>query len=183
MSQGKKRIQPEDRLDVGKIKAPHGLKGEVYVLIFSGEWEWLDHHKKLDFHQTDDSGHVTRHQFKVKRYRPYKKGFIAKFEGVNDRNHSEALQGAILEIPGELLVAAEGETPYLNEFLEFQVHLEGEGVIGRVIDFSSNGSQDLLVVETAKGTFEVPFVDAFTKEVDREEKTIYLDLPEGLIEL
>ncbi|MCB0422775.1 MAG: 16S rRNA processing protein RimM [Bdellovibrionales bacterium] len=177
----KKRVEPHEVLDVGKIKDPHGLKGEVYLLFFAKEWSWLKKGMSLQFYHPEESPKKIL-EYRIIRYRPYKSGIVALLDGVSDRNASEALKGALLQIPGSLLKAESEDDFYLNEVLDFSIFLENHGFIGKVIDFSSNGSQDLLVVETEKGVFEVPFVEAFTKKIDHDLKRIEMELPEGLIE-
>ena len=57
------------------------------------------------------------------------------------------------------------------------------------MDFSSNGVQDLLVIEKreekekAYKRYEVPFVEDFIEKIDFKEKKIFMNLPEGLIPL
>ena len=59
---------------------------------------------------------------------------------------------------------------------------EGE-LIGEIVDFSSNGAQDLLVVKTTAGHEAlVPFVDDFIFNIDFDARQVRMDLPPGLIE-
>lgn len=166
-------------LQVGKIKQAHSLRGEVYILIFSKDISWLKKVKNILLVQNSTEKNV-----QVLKSKPFKDGFIATLENVTDRNMSEALEGSEVWIPADLLKSNPDETPYLIEIQNFKVIDKTLGDIGTIIEFSSNGQQDLLVIKSKDNLdFEVPFVDDFVLKIDSENKTIFTDLPEGLIEL
>ncbi len=164
---------------VGKIKDAHGLKGEVYVLIFSKDISWQDQLSIIKLESPDAQKIL---DIKVERAKPHKDGLIIKFESVNDRNQSEALKGWTFAIPEENLISAEGETIYLKEVLNFQVLLNDQPV-GRVKSFSSNGMQDLLVIQSHSHDYEVPFVADFILKIDFEAQKLFMAFPEGLMNL
>lgn len=159
---------------VGKVKEAHSLKGELYVFVFSGEVFWW---KKLKQAQ------VGAEVFEVEKVRPYKDGLIIKFKVIQDRTQAEALQGRIFSIPTDFLISDFGETIFLSEILNFSLIDEKFGCIGKIVSFSDNGAQDLLVVEGVLGKFEIPFVEAFVKNIDHKKKEILTSLPEGLLEI
>lgn len=167
---------------VGKVKEAHGLRGELYILIFSGDISWL---KKLqDFELRSKGGEAgTGKVYPVEKVKPFKKGFILKTPEVGDRTQAETLVGQDFLIPAELLISKPGETIYLKEILDFMVKTLAQEDVGPIKGFSSNGAQDLLVVETSKGPVEIPFVEAFIKKIDFKHKTVVMDLPEGLLDL
>jgi len=63
----------------------------------------------------------------------------------------------------------------------FKVYDKGT-LVGKIIGFSSNNAQDLLIVETSNKEVEIPFVQAFVVKMDSKNKKIEMDLPEGLVE-
>ncbi|MEO0337370.1 MAG: ribosome maturation factor RimM [Pseudomonadota bacterium] len=163
---------------VGWVKEAHGLKGEVYVKLLSKSPEWLS---ELSEFCLEKKGSQTLH--KVKKWREHKQGLILLIEGVTDRNQSEELRGSDFCIPADLLTSEEGENPYLIEVMGFEVTDQVLGVVGQVVGFVDNGAQDLLEVKSNEGEIHlVPFVDAFVKELDKKDKKIHMELPEGLIE-
>ena len=54
-------------------------------------------------------------------------------------------------------------------------------LVGTVLSLSSNGPQDLLVV--GEREFLIPFVEAFILEIDFPNRKIFMDLPEGLLDV
>lgn len=164
---------------VGKIKDAHGIRGELYVLIFSGETSWLDKLKSLQLYRAQSPGWV---ELALKSVRPHKKGLIAKTETLADRTEAETYKGSEFFIPEEFLISEPGEGIYLAEVEGFKVIQKDQGEIGKVTGFSSNGIQDLLVITNDKGEFEVPLVEPLIVEIRFEQNEIEMDLPEGLVE-
>jgi 16S rRNA processing protein RimM len=199
-------------ITVGKVKDAHGIKGELYLLIFSGETAWLDQLTEIHLipPEVSESAQSPRSKgashdgagdansrnaikptaekppaivdLKIKSVRPHKGGLIVKTHELRDRNQAEAFIGHLFQIPKDFLKSEPGEALYLGEVHGFSVEIE-TGLIGAVIGFSSNGAQDLLVVPTDKGEVEIPFVDEFVESIDYENKIIRMKLPEGLLEL
>lgn len=169
----------KNHLHVGKVKQAHSLRGEVYILIFSKDISWLKKIKNILL-----VNHSQEKIVSVIKTKPFKDGFIATLDAVTDRNMSEALEGYEVWIPADLLKSMPNETPYLIEIQNFKVVDKTLGDIGIIREFSSNGQQDLLIIQSKNNIdFEVPFVDDFVLKIDSENKTIFTDLPEGLIEL
>jgi 16S rRNA processing protein RimM len=167
---------------VGKIKEAHGLRGEVYVLVFSGEAAWRK--TLLEFCLAKDETLSEKKIFKVEKSKTHKQGLILKPEGVADRTAAEKLKGLLFFIPENLLVAEDGDGIYLDELQGFQTWTVDGEAIGPIVGFSSNNIQDLLVIRNARGkNVEVPFVEAFVADIDFKNEKVILDLPEGLLDL
>jgi 16S rRNA processing protein RimM len=164
---------------VGKIKDAHGIRGELYVLVFSGEVSWLNQLKQLDLYS---AGRTEWFQLAIERVRPHKQGFIAKCTELSDRNQAEELKGCEFFIPETFLVSQPGQAIYLAEIDGFRVIQKGLGEVGRIVGFSGNGAQDLLLVENPRGQFAVPFVKELVVAIRYAEQEIEMDLPEGLVE-
>ena len=166
---------------VGKVKEAHGLKGEFYILVFSGEVSWLPRLKSCGIKLKSQS---EPQSFAVEKVKPFKDGFILKTVEVKDRTQAETFKGAEFHIDEVLLVSKKGETIYLSEILNFKVKDKDQTDIGQIVAFSTNGAQDLLVVKKADGKdIEIPFVEAFIKKIDWKHNTLVMDLPEGLTDL
>ena len=172
--------QPQLFQKVGKIKDAHGLKGEVFVLIFSKDTTWDEDltHAKLESVNPEGQSKI----LEVERLKEHKDGLIIKFKTVDDRNQSEALKGWSFSIPEDVLVSEEGETIYLKEVLDFQVFLKDQ-FVGFVKSFGSNGIQDLLIIRNDDHSFEVPFVSDFILNIDFQAQKLFMDFPEGLMNL
>lgn len=168
---------------VGKVKDAHGLKGEIYILVFSGDISWLSHLKTCTLQSKTTL--VSSLVGKVERTKPFKDGFILKLAEIPDRTLAEKYKGSDFLVEEDIFVSKKGETIFLNEILNFELKDPAQNILGKVVAFSSNGVQDLLVVERTSDQkkVDVPFVEAFINKIDWENKAVIMDLPEGLLDL
>lgn len=185
---------------MGHVKEAHGIRGEVFAHIPSGEWSWarpgstitLKPREALAKNSTVPPA-KDRDLFTVtiSQFRPHKAGLILKFKEVPDRNRAEELRGYVLMIPAEEFVSESGDEIYLNEVLGFTVReVLKEGAppkedLGTIVEFMSTGAHEILVVKDLKDPEKehlIPFVEAFVPDIDFENKVVLVDLPEGLLE-
>lgn len=163
---------------IGKIKEARGLAGELYVLIFSREAPWAADLKKFAL---SDSDQGPFQEFSVVSLREQKEGIVVKVKGLQTRTQAEALVGNLFYISKDHFVSKKGDAIFLHEILGFQVQ-SFQQIVGEIVDFSSNGPQDLLVVKRQDQIVEIPFVEAFLKKIDFENRQVMMELPEGLWE-
>ncbi|MFG1345762.1 ribosome maturation factor RimM [Xanthobacter autotrophicus DSM 431] len=154
-----------NRVLVARIGAPHGVKGEVRLFIFTEE-----PHALLDLDPlTDESG---RRRFRVASLRAAKDHFVARLEGVADRTAAEALTNVDLYVPREALPEPEDEdTFYHADLLGLPVLDEAGAVIGQVTALHDFGAGDILeYAPTLPGvkakTLMVPFTRDAVPVVD-----------------
>lgn len=162
---------------IGKIKDAHGLRGDVFIIFFSKDYSWID---------LIDEVFVEETPYEVIKAAEHKDGLKVQLKGVTDRNQSEALIGKQIYLPADFFFTQdkEEEGMFLSEIEKFKVIDKTAGEVGIITGFSSNTAQDLLVVTATSGkVFEIPFVEAFIVEIDHKNKTIQMDLPEGLLDL
>lgn len=166
----------EEYVQVGKVKDAHGIKGELFIVLFAGEAAWLP---KLNEIRLVEG--ASRKTLTAKSVRLHKNGLIAKTTEITDRNEAENLKGWLFEIPASFLVSEAGEEIYLREVHGFKVITKAQGEVGTIVAFGTNGLQDLLIVKTGWGEFEIPFVEPFVESIDYEAREMRMDLPEGLL--
>lgn len=154
------------------------MKGEVYIQLEAKAADWLDLASEL-FLQATQGDSIK--PFKIERAKPFKDGLLVKFEGVNDRNASEALRKHSVFLDEDLLVAEEGDPIFLNQLLDFVV-FDKDARIGAITGFGTNGVQDLLKVELDQGGEAlIPLVDAYILSIDFDKLQLKMDLPPGLL--
>jgi len=167
-----------DRLRVAKIGAAHGLRGEVRLQVYAGEPKAL-----LGYGELESKDGAKR--FRAVSLRPSKHMFIAKFEGIDDRNAAEALTHVELYVPRATLPEiAEDDTYYQSDLIGLRVEDTSGAARGVVVAVQNYGAGDLLEVaakEGASGTL-LPFIGKFVPLVDLAGRRIVIDPPGGLFE-
>ena len=164
------------------MKEPFGLKGHVRVFLFANDYSWFDQITKI--YRMDSEGKPS--ELNITDYRLEPKGAVVLFKEIRDRTAAEQVIGTELFLENKFFKSADHEKPYLVELLNFKVIDKTTGEIGFIKSFASNGAQDLLVVSLLSQNdvlVEIPFVDHYVVKLDREQKVIELDLPEGLLEI
>jgi len=156
------------------------LKGELFLFLFAGTADWFKPNIQIGIATYPEA--EPQEFFKILQLKKHKDGFILQLDKVQNRTQSESLSKKFVFIHKNYLESKKGEMPFLSELLNFKV-FDKNVPIGQVTGFSSNRAQDILIVTLSENRFEIPFVDAFIKEINYDLKIIHLDIPEGLLSL
>ena len=167
-------VEKKSQTLVGKVLDAHGIKGDIYCFVFSGDASWVAKLKEI---------YLNENKFIINRAKPFKKGFIASLAAVDNRNRAEELKGAEVRVASSVFTSQPGEAFYLVELLNYIVKDKVLGVVGTIESFSSNGIQDLLVVTANGKKCEIPFVKEFVLFIDHDKRVIEMSLPEGLVDI
>ncbi len=114
----------------------------------------------------------------------HKGDWVLKFRGIDGIEAAERLRGAELWVPpGERGKLAEGEY-FQSDLLGCQV-IDGKtgAVLGAVAGWRQYGGPPLLEVRRGEGELLIPFVSAICREIDLSARTLWVELPEGLLDL
>jgi 16S rRNA processing protein RimM len=180
--------QQRELLRVCRIGRAQGLKGEVTVQLFTDEPDYRFEPGSLLYTRDGEQ------EFEVAHSRTFKNRWIIHFEGVDDRDTAEALNGTVLygeaDDPEDML---EEDAWYPKDLLGLEARFaEGNMLgapagqtVGKVVDVIE-GAQYLLKIRLAKPvdgdtSTLVPFVDQLVPDIDLENGYLTLDPPGGLI--
>jgi len=166
----------ENLIEIGYIKKPKGLKGEVFVVLHGSDPSFLSVGDGLKLGSD-------KNELIITSLKNYKEGFLFTFEGVSDRNQSEALKGVKLYISSELAESFNSEEEvFLATLIGYQFYNfdKQKGVIS---GFSETKAHDLIQI-TLEGNkrVEVPWVESFIKAVDHNSRSVYFEAPVELLD-
>ncbi|GLY04864.1 ribosome maturation factor RimM [Actinoplanes sp. NBRC 101535] len=188
-------------LVVGQIGKPHGIRGEVSVVVRTDEPEArftagsvftteVPRDRRVSAGPAGAPAPGVRFevpkQLTLSSIRWHQGRGIAVFEGIDDRNVAEAMRGVFLQVDSEALEPPDDP----DEFHDHQ--LVGLRVVsassgeeyGTVQRIEHAPSSDLIVLaKTGGGTALIPFVTAIVPTVDLPGRRVLVDLPEGLLDL
>lgn len=172
-------MRKQDCFYLGRITRRHGLKGEVLAHF---DTDRPDHYTKLESVYLDRKGELV--PFFIDKLDRHPRGhFILHFEDC-EAVEVDTLIDAEIYLPLSLLPPLAGKQFYFHEIIGFQaIELEA-GPLGEVEEVLDNSAQPLLKILSPEGQeILVPAVDEFIQRLDRQDKEIYLQLPEGLLEI
>ena len=106
-----------------------------------------------------------------------------RFEDVSSEEEAEKILGCEVYLPLSMLPELEGDKFYFHEVIGFDAEDQRLGNVGKIVGINDTSAQPLF--EILKGDIEIliPMIDDFIVKVDRENKKIILNTPEGLIDL
>lgn len=168
-----------DCFHLGYIAKLHGYKGEVSL--------FLDVTNPLDYVSLDSifidlDNHLT--PFFIESIKLKQKGFAAiRLEGVTDENTARNLLRKNVYLPEKILPELDGLNFYDHEVVGYKIidKTHGEvGILERVIDLEVN---PLLQVMNGSKEILIPLLDGLVTKVDRDNKELHIQAPEGLIDL
>ena len=158
-------------MTVGRVLAPHGIRGELKVQPLT------------DFPERFDAGSrlwLNGQQWVVERGRwAGRGGVILKLRGLDTRNDAETLRDAELTVPEATELKEEG-VYYLHDIIGLPVFDAAGEALGKLADVFSTGSTDVYVVRGDRGELLLPALEDVVTNVDVAGGRIVVDVPEGL---
>ena len=168
----------EDYFYLGKITKKFGIKGELVVYLDSDEPEKYHSIKSVFFDLQGEPIPFFVDEIKVKN----KNQLIVRFQDI-DEVYSANYVGTDLYLPMSMLPKLTGNKFYYHEIKGFTVIDVNKGNIGVCKDVLDYTHQAIMQIANDKDEILIPIVDDFIKNVNRDNKTIEIEAPAGLIEL
>ncbi|MGO1545199.1 MAG: ribosome maturation factor RimM [Gulosibacter sp.] len=169
------------QLRVGRLSKPHGLKGALKLELYTDEPEKRFVPGASFSLQVPSTSPWRGKKLVLRELRWFNDAPVGFFEDVVDRTTAESLVKAILWVDQDDAEELDPDTWYDHQLVDLEVVLAGK-VVGKVTRVNHLPSQDLLEIETTKGTVMVPFVKAIVPEVDIEAGTMTVTPPGGLFD-
>jgi len=161
----------QDRVLLGVVAAPHGVRGLVRIKSFTEDPMAVAAYGPL----SDESG---KEEYRVEALSAARGAVLARIEGVADRTAAEALRGLRLFVERQRLPHT-GEREWYEADL---IGLEAVGTDGRdwgkVIAFHDFGAGSVMEVS---GGVMLPFTDEAVPEIDVAGGKVLIDPPAGLL--
>jgi 16S rRNA processing protein RimM len=160
-----------DRVLLGVVAAPHGVRGLVRIKSYTEDPMAVAAYGPL----SDESG---RKEYRVEALSAARGAVLARIEGVADRTAAEALRGLRLYVERTRL-------PETGEREWYEADLIGLAAVGtdgrdwgKVIAFHDFGAGS--VIEVSGGVM-LPFTDEVVPEIDLSGGKVVIDPPAGLL--
>lgn len=162
---------------IGVLVSSKGLRGELRVKFFMDlEWEYLD---RLLVEKNEGSYIPHQIEYLKDSGKDDLKKFL-KFENINTKEEADALvkKPIYLETAEYEELLPEESWFRLKDYILY----DGDREIGEVYDIIEM-TQTLFVVKIDDQDVYVPYVEEWIEEIDDEEKTIKMNLPEGILDI
>lgn len=163
-------------LKVGKIVGTHALKGELKIRSNSDFNEERFEKGELLYVRYQNQNQ----EFMIASVRVHKGNYLVAFEEYQDINLVEKYVGCFVYAKKDESLLADNEY-YVKDIIGCKVYQQ-ERYLGEVSNIMDNGRHDILVIKNDTKEFSIPYVDAFVKDEDIENKRIEVSLIKGMLD-
>ncbi|MDR1017187.1 MAG: ribosome maturation factor RimM [Lachnospiraceae bacterium] len=167
----------EEKLRVGQIIRPHGIKGEVKVYPLTDD---INRFKKLKKVYLDFKGELN--PLEINGVKFFKNEVIISFKEFNNINEIEKYRKCDLWVDRIDAVPLSVDEYYIADLIGITVFDEDDKEFGTIKDIITTGANDVYIISSLNyGEVLVPAIKECILNVDIEEKTMKIHLLEGLI--
>ena len=169
----------EECFFLGKIVKKYSFKGELLIKLDTDE---PNLYENLDAIFIDLRGNLI--PFFIERSQLHKSELLrVKFEDVDIEADADALMKCACYLPLTFLPELEDDKFYFHEIIGYQVEDKNFGNVGIIKGVNDTTAQSLFEIDRNGIEILIPMNDAFISKVDKKNKIIFVDTPEGLIDL
>ena len=164
---------------LGKVAKKFSFKGEVLVYLDTDEPELYE---ELESVLVECSQNLV--PFFIESCSLHKDSFLrVQFEDIHNEEDANHIVGCEIYLPLSFLPKLEGNKFYYHEVIGFEVEDQRLGVVGKIVSINDSTAQPLFEVLNNGVELLIPMIDPFLVTIDRENKKVVMNLPEGLVEM
>ncbi|WP_346354504.1 ribosome maturation factor RimM [Azotosporobacter soli] len=161
----------KERIIVGQIGAPHGVKGEVRV---TPQTDFPERFERLKTVYVGEGSTLT-----ISRVRYHKQFVILKFDGLDDRDQVELLKNKLISIDKKDLMPLPDGRYYIFDIVGLEVYDLSGARLGKISEVLHTGSNDVYVVEReAEQPLLVPALKQVVHKIDLSAGRMTVELQE-----
>jgi 16S rRNA processing protein RimM len=169
----------ENCFELGSLIKPHGLKGDIQAF-----WDTdnIDLYLSIESILVEQKGQLV--PFFVENLRPQVgQKVLIKLEGIDTIEQAEEFRKLKLFLPDEFVPKLKEDEFFYHEIIGFMVSDVEAGEIGQIDTIYNLPQNDLLVIKRKEKEILIPLKKELIKEFNRENKSILMQLPEGLLDV
>ncbi len=172
-------MQKEECFFLGKIVKKYSFKGELLIKLDTDEPELYEN---MDSVFIEVRNNLV--PFFIESSQLHKSELLRiKFEDVDSEEDADALMKSGLYLPLEFLPKLEDDKFYFHEIIGYTVEDKTFGLVGIIKSINDSTAQSLFEIDRDGVEILIPMNDEFISKVDKKNKVIIVDTPEGLIDL
>lgn len=172
-------MQKEACFYLGKIVSKFSFKGEVLVKLDTDHPEIYEKMESVFVEY-----HTNLVPFFIERCRLHKSDLLRiKFEDIDSEEDADDVMKCNLYLPLELLPELDDDQFYFHDVIGFQVEDLNKGAIGTITAINDTTAQALFEIDLEGKQILIPMNDSFIHKLDKKNKLLVVDTPEGLIDL
>jgi 16S rRNA processing protein RimM len=161
-----------ERLIIGRVVAPHGVRGEFRMFIYTHFPERIPDLPEV--YLGDESS-----PRKLRRARIQGNVAIMRIAGIDDRDMAEALRQTTVSIDREYAAPLEDDEFYHYQILNLQALDEAGNLLGEVVEIIETGANDVYVIRPEEGNYLlIPALKSVVLSIEPEAGRMIVRPPE-----
>jgi len=172
-------MKKEDCFCLGKVVRKFSFKGELLIKLDTDQPE-----SYLEMESVFINYKENLVPFFIEQSSLHKSDLLrVKFEDVDSEATADDLIKAEIYLPLTVLPKLEGNEFYFHEVIGYKVIDKKFGEVGVITHINDTTAQALFQIDHDGIEVLIPMNDEFIDKVDREGENIFVNVPEGLIDL
>jgi 16S rRNA processing protein RimM len=173
---GSQEIGEPEFLAVGKLRRPHGVRGEILMSVWTEFSEHLE--PGIEVFAGDDN--LPLH---IRSLRWNRDDLLIAFNEYSNREEVGLLRNEILKVRADNLPSLDAEGFYLHQLLGMEVIDDENGnPLGRINEIFETGANDVYIVRNEAGSeFLLPAIDQVILNIDVNLNRMRVHLLPGLL--
>ena len=163
---------------IGQITKPHGVNGEMSFSFTSDVFDRED----VPYFVFELDGILVPFFLDEYRFKGSTTGLI-KLDGITTDEQARDFAGLTIYLPKKFLEKVEDAEIELDYFAGFTLIDANKGIIGKISEVDQTTDNVLFVIPAGNDELLIPAGEEYITEIDHDKKMIYVNLPEGLLEL
>ncbi len=167
-----------DHVKIGTVVSKHGYHGFIKINIVANSF---DSFPKIDhlFIEIDEC-YIP---FMIQKIKSFSGDYlIVKFLEVNSEEDSRGIVHKNVFIESERINYLDNDSLFYNELINFAVFKDSKK-IGYIQNINSRLPQPVFEISYNSGNIMVPIHNDLIKKIDKSNKIIHIDFPDGLLEI
>jgi len=163
---------------IGQITKPHGVNGEMSFSFTSDVFDRED----VPYFIFELEGILVPFFLEEYRFKGNTTGLI-KLDGITTDEEARKFAGLTIYLPKKFLEKVEDAEIELDYFAGFNLIDVNKGLLGKIAEVDQTTENVLFVIPTKNDELLIPAGEEYITEIDHDKKIIYVNLPEGLLDL
>ena len=172
-------LQPPSKpefLAVGKLRRPHGVRGEILMSVWTDFHEYLQPGVKV--YVGEKHLHLT-----IRSVRWHNRNMLIAFEGCTDRDQAGEFRNQLVMTRADDLPSLPTGEFYTHQLIGMRVITNDENTfLGKLVEIIATGANDVYVVQPEEGPdILLPDIDSVILDIDLKGGEIRVHLIPGLL--
>ena len=153
-------------ITLGKIVRPHGVKGDVKVILSLND---------LSFLNKTDVVYINNQPYTIQNVKQVSDGIALKLEGINSMNDAENYRNKDVCVERKYLPQLEENEFYAEDLIGCTLYFENNKEVGKILDIQNYGATDILVIKDGTEEYLCPFLNNLIVDADLTNKKIVIN--------